>query len=181
MTSQKLVNFGAEPNLPNIDSKFSPQVGIGAYYYSERFFVGLSVPHLLETEHFDNSSEDTSFIATERMNFYLNSGYIFDLSRTAKFRPGILFKAVSGAPLQVDLNASFILNEKFVLGAAYRFDSAVSGLFGFQITDKFMLGLSYDVETTELGSTVFNDGSFEVFLRYDFLNRITREVTNKFF
>lgn len=176
-----LVNYGVEPNLPNIDRKFSPQAGIGAYFYNENLFISLSVPNLLETEHFDNSSEDTSFIASERRTYYLMSGYIFDLSRNTKFRPGVLFKAVSGAPLQVDLNASFIFDEKFIVGASYRLGSAVSGLFGFQITDKFLLGLAYDVETTELGSTQFNDGSFEVFLRYDFLNRFTREVTNKFF
>ena len=176
-----LVNYGIEPNLPNVDREFSPQAGIGAYFYNERFFAGLSIPNLLETKHFDNSSEETSFIATERMTYYLITGYIFDVNRNTKFRPGALFKAVSGAPLQVDLNMSFIIDETFILGASYRLGSAVSGLFGFQISDKFLLGLAYDVETTELGSTQFNDGSFEVFLRYDFLNRFTREVTNKFF
>ncbi|WP_415843934.1 type IX secretion system membrane protein PorP/SprF, partial [Zobellia nedashkovskayae] len=42
--------------------------------------------------------------------------------------------------------------------------------FGFQITDQFMVGLAYDRETTDLGATRFNDGSFEIFLRYEFLN-----------
>ncbi len=177
----KLVNYGVETNLPNIDRKFSPTVGLGTYFRTENYFVGVSVPSLLETEHFDNSGESNSYIASERMNFYLISGAVFELNRNTKLRPAILAKAVSGAPVQVDLSASVLFNEKFAVGAAYRLDAAVSALFGLQITEKFMAGLSYDVDTTELGSTQFNDGSFEVFLRYDFLNRFRKKVTSGFF
>lgn len=177
-----LINYGVEPNLTNIDNKFSPNFGIGAYYYTEKFYAGISVPGLLETEHFENSDDSSSaFLTTNRMNFYLTSGYIFELDRKTKLRPSILVKAVGGAPLQVDLSASFLFNERFIAGAAYRFGSSLSALFGFQITEKLMLGLAYDLATTQLGSTTFNDGSFEVFLRFDFISRYRREVTNKFF
>jgi len=169
----QLVNYGAESNLPNIDNKFSPNFGVGVFYNTERFYAGLSVPRILETEHFDNSSQST-YLASEQMNFYLISGFVFDLNPGLKLRPGMLMKAVQGAPLSVDISASMLFNETFSFGAAYRLDSAVSALFGFQVTEKFLLGLSYDWETTELGSTQFNDGSFEVFLRFDFLNRYNR-------
>jgi type IX secretion system PorP/SprF family membrane protein len=177
----KLVNYGVETNLPNIDRKFSPTVGLGTYFYTEQYFIGLSVPSLLETEHFDNSGDSNSYIAKERMNFYLMSGAVFDLNRNTKLRPAILIKAVSGAPVQVDLTASFLFNDRFSVGAAYRLDAAFSALFGMQITNEFLAGLAYDIETTELGSTQFNDGSFEVFLRYDFLNRFRKKATYNFF
>lgn len=178
----KLVNYGAETNLPNIDNKFSPNFGVGAYYFSERFFTGLSIPNLLQTEHFDNASQSSSYLAAERMNIYLISGYVFELNRNMKFRPATLIKMVGGAPVQIDLSANMLFNDKFSLGAAYRLGAAVSALFGFQVTDKFLMGLAYDVETTALGNTQFNDGSFEVFLRYDFINRINRRaVNNRFF
>lgn len=169
----QLINYGAESNLPNIDNKFSPNVGVGTYFNTDRFFAGISIPRLLETEHFDNDSQNT-FLATERMNFYLISGYLFELNRDLILRPGLLVKAVQGAPLAVDVNASMLFNERFSFGAAYRLGSAVSALFGVQISEQFLLGLSYDWETTELGSTQFNDGSVEVFLRYDFINRNSR-------
>jgi len=169
-----LINFGAETNLPNIDNKFSPNVGVGVYYYQEKFYAGLSVPNLLETEHFDNSSEGTSFLAEERMNYYLISGYRFDLNGDLMLQPGFLLKAVSGGPIQLDLTTSLTISDKFSVGAAYRLNSAVSALFGVKFAEKFLLGLAYDFETTALGSTEFNDGSFEVFLRYDFINRLNR-------
>lgn len=176
----QLINYGAESNLPNIDNKFSPNVGIGTYFNTERFFAGFSIPRLLETDHFDNDSQNT-FLATERMNFYLISGYLFELNRDLILRPGILVKAVQGAPLAVDVNASMLFNERFSFGAAYRLGSAVSALFGVQISEQFLLGLSYDWETTELGSTQFNDGSVEVFLRYDFINRNSRNRVGRNF
>jgi len=92
-----------------------------------------------------------------------------------------LTKAVSGAPLQVDISASFLFADKFSLGAAYRWDAAVSALVGFQLTDQFMLGIAYDREITELGATQFNDGSFEVFLRFELLRRFQRTVSPRFF
>ncbi|WP_047244910.1 PorP/SprF family type IX secretion system membrane protein [Maribacter thermophilus] len=178
----KLRNYGAESNLPNIDNKFSPNFGAGIYYHTDRFYAGLSVPNFLETEHFDGSDADSSsFVAKERMNYYFITGYVFDLNSRTKFKPAALMKAVKGAPLQVDLSASFLFNDKFSLGAAYRWDAALSGLFGFQLSDQLMIGLAYDREVTDLGGTSFNDGSFEIMLRYEFLNRYKRVLTPRFF
>lgn len=178
----KLRNYGAESNLPNIDHKFSPNFGAGVYYHTQQFYAGLSVPNFLQTEHFDNSgSNSSSFLAQERMNFYFITGYVFDLNPNLRFKPAALVKAVKGAPLQLDASANFLINNKFSLGAAYRWDAAVSLLAGFQISDQFMLGLAYDRETTDLGATRFNDGSFEVFLRYEFLTRYKKVLTPRFF
>lgn len=178
----KLRNYGAETNLPNIDNKFSPNFGAGVYYHTDKFYTGLSVPNFLQTEHFDNSgTNSSSFLAEERLNIYLITGYVFDLNPNLKFKPAGLLKAVKGAPLQLDVSANFLINDKFSVGAAYRWDAAVSLLAGFQISDQFMLGLAYDRETTDLGATRFNDGSFEVFLRYEFLTRYKKIITPRFF
>ncbi len=177
----RLANFGAETNLPNIDKKFSPNFGAGVYYHTEKFYAGLSVPNFLETEHFDESGLSNSFLAEERINWYVISGYVFDLNPDLKFKPAVLLKAVKGAPLQADLSANFMLNNKFTLGAAYRWDAAVSALFGFQLTDQLLLGLAYDRETTRLGNASFNDGSFEIMLRYELLTKYKKVITPRFF
>jgi type IX secretion system PorP/SprF family membrane protein len=178
----KLRNYEVESNLPNIDNKFSPNFGAGVYYHTQQFYAGLSVPNFLQTEHFDNSgSNSSSFLAEERLNIYLITGYVFDINPNLKFKPAGLVKAVKGAPLQVDVSANFLINDIFSLGAAYRWDAAVSLLAGFQISDQLMLGLAYDRETTDLGAKRFNDGSFEVFLRYEFLTRYKKVLTPRFF
>ena len=182
---QGLRNFDVEPvNQDNIENKFSPNVGVGVYYHSNAFYAGLSAPNLLETKHFDNSQQDSNdiqFLSKERINFYLITGYVIDLNGDLKFKPALLTKVVGGAPLQVDISTSFLYNEKFSFGAAYRWDAALSAMVGFQISDQLMLGLAYDRETTDLGGTQFNDGSFEVFLRYELVKSFRNLVSPRFF
>ncbi|MCM4174214.1 type IX secretion system membrane protein PorP/SprF [Arenibacter sp. TNZ] len=180
-----LNNFDSE-NIQgdNIDNKFSPNFGVGVYYHTDKFYAGLSAPNLVETQYFDNSQRDPNsvqFLSAERMNFYLITGYVFDLNNNFKFKPALLTKVVGGAPLQIDLSASFLFNDKFSFGAAYRFDAAISGMVGFQLSDQFMIGLAYDRETTELGGTQFNDGSFEIFLRFELVKSFQRMVSPRFF
>ena len=162
----------------NIENKFSPNIGVGLYYrQADRWYLGLSAPNLLETKHFDN--EQLS-VARERINLYLIGGYVFDLSSDFKFKPAVLFKAVSGAPLQADITANFIYNEKLTLGAAYRWSAAFSGLIGYQVSEQIMLGFAYDREVTDLGNATFNNGSFEVFLRFE-LSRLKKALSPRFF
>ncbi len=181
----QLRNFDNEP-IPqdNIENQFSPNFGLGIYYHTDKFYAGLSVPDLLESEYFDNSQQDANdvqFLSTERINLYFITGYVFDLNGNVLFKPALLTKAVSGAPLQLDLSASFLFDEKFSVGAAYRLDAAVSALVGFQISEKLLLGLAYDREVTELGGTQFNDGSFELFLRFELVKSFDRLVSPRFF
>ena len=170
----------------NIDNKFSPQVGIGVYYHSDQFYLGLSAPNLLETDHFDESatssdSDAISFLAEERINYYLIGGYVFDVSDNIKFKPAVLGKLVFGAPLQVDISGNFLLYDRLTLGVAYRWSAAVSAMAGFQVSDSMMVGFAYDRETTELGKTQFNDGSYEVMLRFELFRKYNRMLTPRFF
>ncbi|MFP2996276.1 type IX secretion system membrane protein PorP/SprF [Spongiivirga sp. MCCC 1A20706] len=174
-----------EPGDPrfeqNIDQRFSPNIGVGLYWHSDEWYVGLSVPNLLETEHYDKSSSDTSetFLARERVNYYLIGGYVFDLSSSLKLKPAVLTKYVEGAPLQVDLSANLLINEKFTLGAAYRWSAALSAMAGFQITDNLAIGYAYDFETTKLRR--FNSGSHEIFLRFELFNNVSGVYSPRFF
>lgn len=174
-----------QPNDPNaeifIDNKFSPQFGAGAYYYTDTFYFGLSVPNILETKHFDesNNSNESSSIAKERINSYLITGFVFDLSNDIKFKPSLLTKVVEGAPLQVDLSANFLFYDKLTIGAAYRWSAALSSTVAFQVSDQVLIGFAYDRETTELQQ--YNDGSYEVFLRFELFNNTDRFISPRFF
>jgi len=170
---------GPDPTLQqNIDNRFSPNIGAGVYYHTERFYAGLSVPRILETEHFEESSLSA---AKEQMNWYLITGYVWDLNPFLKFKPTLLTKMVQGAPLQVDVSANFMYNEKFIGGLGYRWDAAFSGMVGFQVSNEFLIGLAYDREITDLGATSFNDGSFEIILRYDFIKAVGNLKSPRFF
>ncbi|MFD2564889.1 PorP/SprF family type IX secretion system membrane protein [Aquimarina rubra] len=185
---QRLSQFDIDdPNFENnIDNKFSPNVGVGVYYHTDKFYFGLSAPNLLETDHFDeeatvNSNDSSTFIAEERINYYLIAGHVFDLNDNLKFKPAVLSKLVFGAPLQVDVSANFLLYDRLTLGVAYRWSAAFSAMAGFQVSDSLMVGFAYDRETTELGTSQFNDGSYEVMLRFELFRKYNRMLTPRFF
>lgn len=184
------VNFA---NLSNYDAstapvgsgdvykKFSPTVGAGVYFHNEKFYVGFSAPSFLKTEHFDTDNSNDSSIYLENITWYGITGYVFDLGDKTKFKPATLVKLTNGAPIAIDVSANFMFHQKFILGGAYRINNALSGLAGFQLNEKLLMGLAYDKETSKLGGETFNHGSFEVFLRYEFIKKEKIDLTPRFF
>jgi type IX secretion system PorP/SprF family membrane protein len=165
-----------DPQFQNLDNSFTPNIGAGVYFHSDKMYVGLSVPNFFETKRY---SDNDVALNAERMNFYLIAGYVFDLSYNLKFKPALLTKAVEGAPLQVDVSGNFLYNDKFMLGVAWRWDAAVSALAGFQVTDGLFIGYGYDHETTRLRR--FNSGSHEVFIRFELFKKHSKIVSPRFF
>lgn len=165
-----------DPLLQNLDNNFSPNVGAGVYLHSDKLYLGASVPNFFETKRYDDNS---IAVYKERMNMYFIGGYVFDLSSNLKFKPAFLTKVVEGAPLQLDLSGNFLINEKFVIGAAWRWSAAVSAMAGFQVTDGLYIGYGYDLETTKLRN--YNSGSHEVFLRFELFKRQDKIVSPRFF
>ncbi len=164
-----------DPSLVNYN-KFSPNVGAGVYLHSDKSYVGVSVPNFIQSNRYDS---DNVAIFKERINYYLIAGHVFDLNPNIKFKPALLTKLVTGSPLQVDVSGNFMFYDKFVIGAAYRWDAAVSALAGFQITDGLYIGYGYDMETTKLRK--YNSGSHEVFLRFELFNNYNKIISPRFF
>ena len=165
-----------DPTLRDYNNKFSPNIGAGLYLHSDKAYVGLSVPNFIETNRFDDNEVA---IFKEKINYYLIAGYVFDFNNSIKFKPAVLTKMVEGAPLQVDVSANFMFNEKFVVGVAYRWSAAVSAMVGFQVSQGMYIGYGYDHETTALNN--YNSGSHEIFLRYELFNNNGKIITPRFF
>lgn len=166
-----------DPYMSGLVNQFSPNVGAGVYLHTYNWYIGASVPKLLRTDH---NNDVASSVYTTKSHMYAMAGYVFDINPYLRFKPAVLAKIVSGAPVAVDMSANFLINEKFTLGAGYRWDAAVSALAGFQLTDGIQIGYAYDYETTRLGN--YNSGSHEIFLRFDFLNSSkSRLISPRFF
>lgn len=176
-----IYNPGDQLSQYNIDNKFSPNIGAGIYYHSDQSYIGLSVPNFLETKHFDKGQYvfSSNSVASEKMHYYLIAGHVFDLSSNLKLKPALLTKMVKGAPLQVDLSANLMFNDKFTLGAAYRWSAAGSLMAGFQVNSNWFIGYGYDMEVTKLSN--YNSGSHEIFLRYELFKKYDKIISPRFF
>jgi len=147
----------------NINDAF-PNFGAGVYYYTDKWYAGFSVPNILKSEHMDKDNINTK--ASEEVHYFLTGGYVFDLSSTLKFKPSLMFKGVAGAPVSVDINANFLMYERFEVGASYRIEDSVSLLFNFGVTPDFRIGYAYDYTISEFSNSN-TAGSHEIILLYD--------------
>ena len=169
------------PNDPmlatNVENEFTPNIGAGIYWHTDKSYLGLSVPNFLESERYENGTIYSGM--NQRMHFYLMGGHVFEINPELKFKPAFLLKAVEGAPLQADISANFMFQDRFTLGGAYRWDAAWSAMAGFQITEGLMIGYAYDAETTKLA--YYNSGSHEVFMRFELFKKSSRVNSPRFF
>ena len=157
-------------------NKFTPNIGAGVYLHSDKAYLGLSIPNFIQTNRYDDNDVR---IFKEKINTYLIAGYVFDLNQDIKFKPALITKMVEGAPLQIDISGNFMFSKKFVVGVAYRWSAALSGMVGFQVSDGLYIGYGYDRETTNLKN--YNSGSHEIFLRYEIFKKIDKITTPRFF
>lgn len=160
----------------NINNRLAATIGSGIYYYTDKWYAGASIPNFIKDNYYDDIQET---VVSDRLHYYVMGGYVFDLSDSVKFKPAVLGKIVTGSPITVDGSANFLFQEKFTLGAAYRWDDAVSALAGFQVTKELFLGYSYDYSTTELSK--YNDGSHEFILRFQLMPKTARIKSPRFF
>ena len=163
----------------SVNSKADPQFGFGVMYYSDRGYIGLSAPKLLNTEFFETDS--LAFISEpgQKPHYLLSGGYVFDLGVYHKFKPTFLVKAVEGAPVSFDLSANFLFFEKFWLGAMYRHTDAVGLLAQYQISNDFSVGYAYDYPLSTLRN--YSGGSHEIMIGFEFGNKVKGVRSPRYF
>ncbi|MDP3314335.1 type IX secretion system membrane protein PorP/SprF [Lutibacter sp.] len=157
-------NQANDPLISDNLNEIYPNFGAGTFYYTDKFYVGLSMPNMLETRHFKRGNGIISS-ASEKMHYFLTSGYVFDISDDLKLKPSTMLKAVSGAPLSIDLSANALFYNFFELGLAWRVDDSISGMMNFLVSPNLRVGYAYDYTLSNLGD--YNTGSHEVFMLYD--------------
>jgi len=158
-----------DPFFGNYSDRWNPNVGIGAYWHTNKWYLGLSAPRIINTDYNQTeSSNGISYIAQERIGYYFTGGYVFDLSESTKLKPSFLIKATNGAPLSTDLTAHVLINDKFWIGGSYRNNintSSLAALADFQITQEIRAGYSYDHYISDLRP--FTGGTHEIILIYE--------------
>lgn len=160
----------------NISNRVTPSFGAGVYYSREQFYAGVSVPNLLESDYYSSmQTNGTVTVSKARRHYFFIAGALFNLNNNLAFKPTTFVKVVPGAPIQADFTASFIIMKRFLLGAMYRTGDGMGALVGFDISQQFHIGYSYDY-SLGLRTSKYNHGSHEVILRYDFIFNSNKQI-----
>ena len=163
--------IGADNGITGgFQSKWLFNVGVGAYYSTNKYYVGVSLPRILKNN--IDFSEVGSIISKEVHHAYLMTGLLVNVNDKIKLQPQILVKYAQNSPLDFDLNLMGIFMEKFNAGLTYRaggsketgIGESLDVLVGAQLTRNLMFGLSYDITLSEVKN--YSNGSIEAILRY---------------
>ncbi len=154
------------------ETKYLPNVGVGLYYESTNYYIGVSVPSILQGN-LEFEDDGNSDLSTEAMHAYLMAGVVIPFSKTVKLKPAILIKYVTDAPFDMDINASFIFFDRFWTGLSYRmggvnnsFGESLSLIMMYEFKKAFKIGLAYDFSLSNIRRE--HSGTYEVTLGYCF-------------
>ena len=156
------VNDQTDPAFQNTQ-KTAPNFGAGLYYHTDKWYTGVSSPKLLQTAIESNNKTNISQMVR---HYYFLAGYVITLSDKFKLKPATMIKVTKNAPLTVDISAEVFHQDKLSAGLMYRLNDSMGALIGYNFTNTFKAGLSYDYTLTKL--TNYNSGTMEIFLSYDF-------------
>jgi type IX secretion system PorP/SprF family membrane protein len=163
---------GDEQLLTNSTSSVLPNFSMGAFYFTQKYFIGISVPLFLSHELDQSTGKYTIENNFSKYNYFFTSGYRFDINPQFKIVPSLLIKYHQNNPIQIDCNMLFNLKDKFWLGAGYKSKNAMVVMVQYQINYQFRMAYSYGYEFGGIGK--YTNGSHEIVLNYIF--RYSRKV-----
>lgn len=154
---------------------------VGAWLYSSKFYVGLSGAQLLGNQlNFSYGANQLGEGAPgNKLNrhYFATAGVRLPLNDDWSLVPSVLVKAVSPAPLSVDINAKLKYQDLLWAGVSWRaFDSAVA-MVGLSY-EQYTLGYSYDAGLSELAG--YNGGSHEILVGLRLKKKAQVVCTNRF-
>jgi type IX secretion system PorP/SprF family membrane protein len=156
-----------------------PAAAAGIYYNSDKFYVGFSSPALLQTKISKDNTIDVSSATGRDLHLYFTTGFVVNLNQDLALKPSVLVKAVSGAPIELDLNTNLWIQNTFGVGFSYRTGDSYVGMVELQLNKQFRLGYAYDKTFSSLGS--YNTGTHELMLRMEFGSTNGKIVSPRYF
>ncbi len=185
-------------------SYWLPNFGFGVYYYSKYFFLGGSVPNLLEHDLRELNLTTEKYARTAR-HYYLSAGGAIPVNGDDLIiKPMILVKSAAlfsgmkneedqfngyGSPTEFDFDLSVLFRETLWVGASFR--SAVQAFTdtssydsidlwaSYQLKNGLVLGVAYDYTISDLQQA--SRASFEVMLGYEFDFKTEKAYSPRYF
>ncbi|MCP1995128.1 type IX secretion system membrane protein PorP/SprF [Flavobacterium sp. HSC-61S13] len=152
-----------DPAFAEDTSKTLFNMGTGAFYYTDNYYVGLSVPNMLKGRFLDYDGKQ---FGSQVLHVFLTGGYVFELPRTdLKLKPHFMVKYAKDAPVSADVSVNLMYLNKFEIGGTYRTVDAIGGMVNYKITPNLRVGYAYDHIMSDL--KLKTRASHEFILLYD--------------
>ncbi len=146
-------------------NKFNPNVGIGAYYKADKYFVTLSIPRLLSDTRYDLNNNTLSLSGTDKMHVYFGAGYTYPLGKNIDFTPSFMARYTDAVPMSLDLSATAKFYNKFEAGISYRLNESIGFVSMIRASNWMKIGYAYESTSSDIQN--YSRGTHEVMLVFD--------------
>jgi len=162
-----------------MESVVKPNVGAGIYLHHDNWYLGASSPRLVENKFSLGrvGNDTTSFIELRHMFFI--GGLVLPVADGLKLKPTVKTKLVQNAPISIDATLEALIRDKFSVGGGMRYKDSFYGMAGYQFSSQLRAGIAYDYTSTRLQNV--NNGTVEIMLSYDFLNKQNKLRSPRYF
>jgi len=158
-----------------MESVIVPDAGFGLYWYSDKYYVGVSIPQLLQNK--IKIGDTANVLGRLKSHFFVTGGYKFAAGEDFEVEPSVLMKYVAPVPVQFDISAKVIYQKMIWVAASYRTYDAMSVLLGYIYNEQLSIGYSYDFTTSDLKD--YSGGTHEVMLGIRFASHKKKKEPKK--
>jgi type IX secretion system PorP/SprF family membrane protein len=150
-----------------VSNHAAPDAGVGLYWYSKNYYVGVSSTHLLQNKILQSNVPDNEANSFSKLmrHFYGMAGVVIPVTEYLDLRPSLLVKYVQNAPVQADLGVALLIRKVLWIGASYRTENCLSLTAEVNVVRNIHIGYAYDAWFNQLSG--YNKGSHEIRLGID--------------
>lgn len=168
--SIKTTNDGDVAFDANSPTYIFPDFSAGIFYKTPKYYVGFSIPMFLQHQFNASSSSVNMSNDFSNYNYLLELGSNFKITNKIELKPSLMSRYMPNSVYQVDVNLLADYNNLIAFGISYRTQDAVVGMIQFHVNDQIIFGYAFDQTLSKLQK--YNNGSHEVYLRYDFKYKV---------
>ncbi len=150
-----------DPFFQNDISDTQLNVGAGAFFYTDKYYLSFSVPNFLKNTY----NGGTPYKASDIMHWFFAGGYVFNIGDNFKLKPHFLLYKAAGVPMSADVNLNALFMNRFEIGFSHRLHDALSVLFNVRLFNSLKIGYAYDRHVSDI--RYYSPNSHEIFLNYD--------------
>lgn len=150
-----------------------PKVGLGLSLEHEKFYVGLSVPRVLNFNSTDFHSINSDNIPMLISHYYLTAGYKFQLNDDFGMSTNTLVKYAKHVIPQVDLNATVTYRELIGLGFGYKSLGFFSSYVQYTYDKTVTIGYAFDLSLNPM-SNYSRGGTHELMVKYNLKSKVAK-------
>lgn len=160
-----------DPAFQQNSNKSFLNLGTGFFYYTNKYYVAVSVPNMLKSSYLDFNGRR---FGTETLHYFITGGYVFDINPDLKFKPSTMIKSSMNAPTSIDLSANFLFNNKIEAGVTHRLQDSFGAIVNYTINPNLSIGYAYDHIVSDLKVTTPSSHEIMILFNLDFPKKVSQ-------